>query len=615
MSLAAPEPDPLEQATESFLARLRAGERPALGEYEAKHPELAADIRELFPALVLLEQGRRCVDQPPAPDPTRLGEGPVPPQLGEYLLLREIGRGGMGVVYKVYDRRLKRFGALKMVRPDRPVRAEDLARLRAEAEALARLQHRHIVQVFASGEHAGQPYFVQEFVAGGSLQHKVRGRPQEPREAIRLVRLLARAVHAAHGCGIIHRDLKPANVLLASPSDEPALNTAYGCPKVADFGLARYLDGTQEPTATGVGVGTPSYMAPEQTRGDSGAVGPATDVWALGAMLYELLTGQVPFHGRSALETLERIRTQAPEPPRRLRPEVPAELEAICLRCLEKSPSDRYASAAALAEDLSRWLEGRPAPRPPHPSAAGRRLLLMGAALGVVVALVAVFARGWFGTDPDRPQPDPRSGDRGPSDAKALRITRFQVRHYARQAGSPLVVPRGVLGEKSFAVRFNDQVRLEVALNQKAYLYLLAFNADGKEQLLWPQQGPPPALSRLDFPTDGGNAWTLDDEPQGGLQAFVVVASARALPAYAEWTKGRPPRAWQRLPVTGKEELVWCGNGQWLDEISPGGVRRGREEELGGVGMLLRLARPLRQSPGVDDVSLVACPVWPQGTR
>jgi hypothetical protein len=189
------------------------------------------------------------------------------------------------------------------------------------------------------------------------------------------------------------------------------------------------------------------------------------------------------------------------------------------------------------------------------------------------------------------------------------------VRHYARQAGSKLVVPRGLLGEKAFAVRFNDQVRLEVELSRKAYLYLLAFNADGKEQLLWPEQGPPPALSRLKFPNDGGNGWTLDDEPQGGVQAFVVVASADPLPAFADWKKGRPPPSWERLPVTGEEELVWCGNGQWLDEISPGGTRRGKEEELGGVGRLIRLARTLRQAPGVADVSLLACPVWPKAAR
>jgi eukaryotic-like serine/threonine-protein kinase len=295
------------------------------------------------------------------------GEREEVPDIPGFEILSVLGTGSMGVVYKVFDRTLKRFGALKMVRPDRPVRAEALARLRAEAEALARLKHHHIVLVFASGEHDGQPYIVQEFVEEGTLQEKIRGEPQEPREAARLVRLLARAVHAAHSCGIIHRDLKPGNVLLAPLTDEPALNTAYGCPKVADFGLAKCLDSTQELTATGVGVGTPLYMAPEQARGDSGAVGPATDVWALGAIHYEMLTGQVPFRAPSALQTLERIRTEPPKSPRQLQRDVPPELEAICLRCLQKDPGERYQSAAALAEDLSRWLEGRAAPRPPEP--------------------------------------------------------------------------------------------------------------------------------------------------------------------------------------------------------------------------------------------------------
>jgi serine/threonine-protein kinase len=398
---------------EVFLAYLQAvdrGQAPEPAALVDGHPEIAEKLRELFadeerlqpllsPLRVCLPasadapaSGPSCDESdtpagegdgcPDGKDAAGTATGPAeasgdsPPRAAEQALpdipgfeiLAVLGEGGMGVVYKVFDRRLKRYGALKMVRPGLRVHADAVARLRAEAQALGRLQHRHIVQVFASDEYDGQPYIVQEFVKGGSLYHRVRGRPQEPREAARLVLLLARAVHAAHGCGLIHRDLKPANVLLAPATDEPALNTAYGCPKVADFGLAKCLDSTQELTATGVEVGTPLYMAPEQARGDSGAVGPATDVWALGAMLYELLTGQVPFHGRSKLETLEQIRSRAPEPPRRLHPEVPPGLEAICLRCLEKSLVKRYPSAAALAEDLSRWLEGRAAPRPPRAS-------------------------------------------------------------------------------------------------------------------------------------------------------------------------------------------------------------------------------------------------------
>src|SRR5262249_6977548 len=226
-----------------------------------------------------------------------------------------------------------------------------------------------------------------------------RGQPQPPRDAARLLLLLARAVHAAHEKGIVHRDLKPSNVLLAPRSDEPNLNTAYGCPKIADFGLAKYLDSPREHSAPGAAVGTPAYMAPEQTGAPGSQVGPATDVWALGAMLYELLTGQLPFPGPGTRETLEQIRSEAPEPPRRLRAEVPLPLEAICLRCLEKAPGDRYPSAAALAEELRCYLdwENGPAPRAPKdldwengpvpgaPKKLSRRRWVFGPLAGAVV--------------------------------------------------------------------------------------------------------------------------------------------------------------------------------------------------------------------------------------
>jgi serine/threonine protein kinase len=580
----------------------------------------------------------------PTPDGADAHESTPPhgtgslPAIPGYQVLGVLGRGGMGVVYQARDLSLPRVVALKMVLTGEQATPERRARFRAEAEALARLRHPHIVQVYAYGEHQGQPYFALEYVEGGSLDRKLGRQPQGPGAAARLVFLLARAVHAAHQAGLVHRDLKPSNVLLAPAADEAGLNSAYGWPKVTDFGVARCLDGPSDRTAEGAVLGTPSYMAPEQAAGKVKQVGPAADVYALGVILFEMLTGSLPFRGESRAEVLDKVRHEKPLPPRRLRSEIPEALEAICLKCLDKRPERRYLSAAGLAEALERFLQNQPGPELALPLWRRGRVLLAGAVLAATLVLVAVAATWWGGNPaasgpragerpkasdlgghradgkvPDRPPP--KEADRLPPDEKAPRITRFQVRHYARQAQSPLVEPRGLLGEKAFAVRFNDQVRLEVELNRKAYLYLLAFNADGKEQLLWPTQGPPPALSRLKFPNDAGNGWTLDDEPQGGVQAFVVVASTDALPSYADWKKGRPPLSWQRLPVTGKEELVWCGNDQWLDEISPGGTRRGREEELGGVGTLFRLARTLRQAPGVADVSLLACPVWPKETR
>jgi hypothetical protein len=265
-----------------------------------------------------------------------------------YEILGELGRGGMGVVYQARQVGLNRVVALKMVLAGGHASEEDLARFRTEAEAIARLQHPHIVQVFDIGEHHGTPYFSQEFCPGGSLATKLSGTPLPPRQAAALVETLARAVHAAHQAGILHRDLKPANVLL----------TADNQPKIADFGLAKKL-GEAGQTATGAVMGTPSYMAPEQAGGKSKELGPAADVYALGAILYECLTGRPPFKAATPLDTLLQVMSESPVPPRRLQRTIPADLQTVCLKCLEKAPGQRYKSAEALAADLRRFLEGK----------------------------------------------------------------------------------------------------------------------------------------------------------------------------------------------------------------------------------------------------------------
>src|SRR5262249_52925715 len=213
---------------------------------------------------------------------------------------------------------------------------------------VARLHHPGIVQVYEVGEQAGCPYLALEFVSGGSLAQQLGGAPVPPRRAAQLLLDLARAVQHAHEQGIVHRDLKPANVLM----------TPAGVVKVTDFGLAKLLDVEQGQTQTGAVLGSPSYMAPEQAEGKVRAIGPATDVYALGAILYELLTGRPPFLGASALETLEQVRTHDPAPPQALQPKVPEDLATICLKCLEKIPAQRYLSAAALAHDLDQFLRG-----------------------------------------------------------------------------------------------------------------------------------------------------------------------------------------------------------------------------------------------------------------
>jgi serine/threonine-protein kinase len=274
---------------------------------------------------------------------------------GGYEVLEKIGRGGMGVVYKARQVRAKRVVALKMILSGAHASAAELGRFRTEAEAVARLQHPHIIQIYEVGEHDGLPFFSLEFCPGGSLDRKLAGTPLPPRAAAALVEKLALGIQAAHGKGIVHRDLKPANVLLAED----------GTPKVSDFGLAKKL-GEVGQTVTDAVMGTPSYMAPEQAAGKVKEVGPAADVWALGAILYECLTGRPPFKGATQEDTRRQVIENKPVPPSLLNSQVDRELETVCLKCLEKGPGQRYVSAGALAEDLGRYREHRPVrARPP----------------------------------------------------------------------------------------------------------------------------------------------------------------------------------------------------------------------------------------------------------
>src|SRR5262245_19839697 len=260
------------------------------------------------------------------------------PAVPGYQIEGVLGRGGMGVVYKARHLALKRVVALKMILSGGHAGEGERQRFRAEAEAVARLQHPNIVQVHEVGEHEGLPYAALEFVEGGTFAQRLKRSPVSPREAAELIATLAGAMHLAHSRNIVHRDLKPANILL----------DANGSPKVTDFGLARQLDSDSGQTQTGTVVGTPSYMAPEQAAGETKHVGPAADVYALGAILYECLTGRPPFQGTSVVATLDMVRSQEPVAPHLLHPGVPSDLETICLKCLRKEPEKRFASADAL---------------------------------------------------------------------------------------------------------------------------------------------------------------------------------------------------------------------------------------------------------------------------
>jgi serine/threonine protein kinase len=300
--------------------------------------------------------------------------GPLPadlPTVPGYEVLEELGRGGMGVVYKARQVHANRLVALKLIRDGALAGPQARARFRIEAEAAARMRHPNIVQIYEVGQHQGQPFFSMELVEGGGLDQKLDGRPQPAALAAELVRALALALQHAHEQNVVHRDLKPANVLLSfcggsqnreepspAPFCERPLNECV--PKLTDFGLAKRLDSESTAwTQDGAVLGTANYMAPEQAA-SAREVGPAVDVYALGAILYECLTGRPPFLADSWNQTVEQVLHQEPAPPRRLRPEVPRDLETVCLKCLEKEAGRRYASAGELADDLGRFLEGKP---------------------------------------------------------------------------------------------------------------------------------------------------------------------------------------------------------------------------------------------------------------
>jgi tRNA A-37 threonylcarbamoyl transferase component Bud32/tetratricopeptide (TPR) repeat protein len=344
-----------------ILLRERIGERPDHADYLARYPHLSdalgpmLEVHSAMDADAGLTNTARIAAAATAP-----GVNAALPRHADYAILETLGRGGMGVVYKARDARLRRLVALKTFEPGRLPWPREIARFRTEAEAVARLQHPNVVQIFEIGERDGLPFLALELATGGTLADRLRQFSFTPRAAAELLETLARAVQHAHAAGIVHRDLKPANVLFA----------ADGTPKLTDFGLAKVLedDVARDATRTGEPVGTPRYMSPEQAAGQNDRVGPATDVYALGTLLYECLTGQVPFVAPGVADTLHRIRFEEPVSPRRLQPAVPRDLATICLHCLHKEPQRRYPTASELADDLRRFLDGRAVRARPVPA-------------------------------------------------------------------------------------------------------------------------------------------------------------------------------------------------------------------------------------------------------
>lgn len=310
------------------------------------------------------------------------------PAIRDHEIQLELGRGGMGVVYRAKHLKLNRIVALKMLLAGSHAGRQAYLRFMKEAEAVATLRHSNIVQIYEFGEVDGQPYFTMEYIGGGTLADKLAGEIQSVRDSAKMIASMARAAFAAHESGIVHRDLKPANILVG---DDDVL-------KISDFGLARRIDGDGGLTQTGVLIGTPNYMAPEQFLGKPNTIGPAADIFALGAILFEMLVGRPPFVGKSFSDTERRLLKEDPVPPSRLNAKVPRDLETICLKCLEKNPQQRYATAAELADDLERFLRYEPIhARPATPAERVARWIRrnpLASALAVTAIILAVVVVG-----------------------------------------------------------------------------------------------------------------------------------------------------------------------------------------------------------------------------
>jgi serine/threonine-protein kinase len=343
---------------------MQRGELPNVDAMIREHPALAEELRGLWATMLVADcvaagassSSNRAQDghdaTHPLPAPAGINVAPLASggTLGDYELAEELGRGGMGVVYKAQQASLGRTVALKMILRGAMPTPADLARFRSEAESAARLDHPAIVPIYEVGQHEGQPFFTMKYVAGTTLARRLADGPMNPREAAELLAPICRAIHFAHERGVLHRDLKPSNILI----DEE------GRPHVSDFGLAKRVETDSGLTLSGAVLGTPSYMAPEQAAGKRGKVGRESDVYSLGTILYAMLTGRPPFQAATPVETVMMVVEQEPLPPRLVNPRADRELEMIALKCLQKPPELRYATAAELADDLEAYLADEP---------------------------------------------------------------------------------------------------------------------------------------------------------------------------------------------------------------------------------------------------------------
>jgi WD40 repeat protein len=457
----------LDEVVTAYLKAVEAGEQPDPQAWLERYPDLASELSGFFAGQKQVAALAGVDTVGPAQD---RGDGILGKvrYIGDYELLEEIARGGMGVVYKARQVSLKRLVALKMILAGEYAGPQELTRFRTEGQAVASLQHPNIVQIYEVGSHEGHPYFSLEY-CGGSLAQKLNGTPLPAMPAARMTETLARAMHVAHQAGIVHRDLKPANVLLS----------ADGSLKIADFGLAKKQSETEAGasaspamTVSGAIVGTPSYMAPEQAAGKGKEVGPAADVYALGAILYEMLTGRPPFRAATPLDTLMMVAANDPVPPSQLNP-TPRDLETICLKCLQKDPRKRYGSAQALADDLRRFQAGEPILARPT-SVAEKAVKWVRRRPGVAGLIAAVCLVTALGTAAFAWSYGIALAER--DTALEARTKEAQERKRAEENESQAIAARVVADERRLAAELAEKQRARELLRADSLLYCFQTN-------------------------------------------------------------------------------------------------------------------------------------------
>jgi eukaryotic-like serine/threonine-protein kinase len=558
--------DRLDEVLAGYLSAVARGERPDPQQLLDCHPDLAEDLkaflaeqenfaRRVAPLRAVAQAAVCAADVKTTPEQRPIGTKTAGWTIPGYEILEELGRGGMGVVYKARQLNPPRLVAIKMILAGEHADEQELARFKAEAEALAALQHPNIVQVFEVGTYEGRPYFSLEYVAGGSLNKKLNGTPRAARQSAQLIETLARTVHAAHQAGVIHRDLKPANVLIGQ---EWTL-------KLTDFGLAKRLGGPSGNTPSGAMIGTPSYMAPEQASGRAKAVGPEADVYALGAILYELLTGRPPFTAATQMEIILQVLANEPVPPQRLNSAVPRDLETICLKCLQKEAGKRYPTAEGLAEDLRRFLHGEPILARPVGAVGrlwrwGRRNPAVASLTGlvatvlVVASIVASSLAVWALGERDR-------ADRSRSDLAETNTQLTQANVKLTDALGRVEVQRNIA--ISEGTRANENARHALARQLAAQAELLRKQ---RVDLLPRSVLLAVASLKLDPTVEA------DQTLRHGLQLLprlrVRMNHANSLRVYQNQASGSP-REYQ----TGEELLLFDPHGKHLAALSGDGVR------------------------------------------